>query len=82
MRVRFDLNEFDPFTFGVDGVPYELASVRRVDERLNQAANIDESVCELPNGKTVKLTVVGDEDQNSIFGFRRGWYVVEILKRS
>jgi hydrogenase maturation factor len=79
MRVPFQLKNFEPFCFSVEGVTYTYPNVRRLAERRNLAANIHEYVVETPNGKKVWLTVVGDEDQTSAYGIQHGWYVAQVL---
>ena len=79
MRVSFDLKNFEPFHFSVEGVTYSYPNVKRLAEKRNMAANIYEYVVETPDGKKVWLTVVGDTDQLSATGIQRGWYVGQIL---
>jgi hypothetical protein len=79
MRVSFQLKDFQPFSFSVEGITYSYTSVRRLAHKLNLVANIEESVVETPEGKKVWLTVVGDEDQTSPYGIQRGWYVAQTL---
>jgi hypothetical protein len=79
VRVPFDLKDFEPFTFSVEGCTYRYSDVSRLAEKRNIAANIDEAVIQTPDGKKVWLTVVGDEDQTSAYGIQRGWYVAQVL---
>ena len=79
MRVPFTLEQFQRFSFSVEGITYAYPNVRRLAEKHNLAANIEESIVETPDGKQVWLTVVGDEDQVSPYGIERGWYVAQIL---
>ena len=79
MRVSFQLKNYEPFCFCVEGVTYTYPNVRRIAEKRNLAANVYESVVETPDGKKVWVTVVGDEDQTSAYGIQRGWYVTQVL---
>jgi hypothetical protein len=79
MRVPFQLKEFQPFSFSVEGNIYSYPGVQRLAHKMNMAANIEESVVGTPDGKKVWLTVVGDEDQTSPYGIQRGWYVAQGL---
>ena len=79
MRVPFQLKNFEPFYFSVDGVTYTYPNVTRLAEKRNLPANILEYVVETPDGKKVWLTVVGDEDQTSAYGIEHGWYVAQLL---
>ena len=81
IRVPFTLKQSQPFSFSVSGITYAYPNVRRLAERHNLAANIEESVVETPDGKQVWLTVVGDDDQVSPYGIRHGWYVAQVLSR-
>ena len=79
MGVSFQLKNFEPFYFSVEGVTYTYPNVRRLAEKKNLGANIHEYVVETPDGKKVWLTVVGDEGQTSAYGIQRGWYVTQVL---
>ena len=79
MRVSFQLKNFEPFYFSVEGVTYTYPSVKCLAEKRHLAANIHEYVVETPDGKKIWLTVVGDEDQLSAYGIQRGWYVTQVL---
>lgn len=79
MRVPFQLKNFEPFYFSVDGVTYTYSNVKRLAHKRSFPANIDESVVETLDGKKIWLTIVGDEDQSSAYGIERGWYVAEVL---
>jgi len=78
LRVSFQLKNFEPFCFSVEGVTYTYPNVRCLAEKRNLAAKIYEYVVETPDGKKVWVTVVGDEDQTSAYGIQRGWYVTEV----
>lgn len=79
MRIHFDLPEFAPFEFEVEGTKYTFSSLKPLAQKTRVAPNISEFVYLLPTGKFVYLTVVGDEDQTSAYGIHRGWYVAEIM---
>jgi hypothetical protein len=79
MRVPFELQNFQPFSFSVEGTTYTYPNVRRLAEKLNLVSNISESVVETPDGKKVWLTLVGAEDQAPPNGIQRGWYVAQVL---
>lgn len=79
MRIHFDLPEFAPFEFEVEGVKYTFSQLKPLAQKTRVATNISEFVYRLPNGKYVYLTVVGDEDQTSAYGIYRGWYVAEVI---
>lgn len=79
MRVPFELKNFQPFSFSVEGTIYIYPNVKHLAERMNLASNTSESVVETPDGKKVWLTLVGDEDQASPHGIQRGWYVTKVL---
>lgn len=79
MRIHFDLPEFAPFEFEVEGVKFTFSSLKPLAQKTRVATNISEFVYWLPNGKYVYLTVVGDEDQTSAYGIHRGWYVAEVM---
>ena len=82
MRVRFQLEEFEPFKITVDGVDYRFSSLKTLARKERLTTNVHEYVYQLPTGKYVYLTVVGDEDQKSAFGLTRGWYVAEIVSEA
>jgi len=79
MRVRFDLKEFEPFTFTVDGKSYAFRDLTPLARKERLPTLVHEYVFRLPRHEYVYLTVVSDEDQAVANGIYRGWYVAEIL---
>jgi hypothetical protein len=79
MRVPFQLENFQPFSFSVGGVTYAYPETTRLAFKPNLEANIEESVVQTRDGKKIWLTVVGDEDEASPYGIQRGWYVAQAL---
>ena len=82
MRVHFQLEEFEPFKITVDGVDYRFSSLKTLARKERITTHVHEYVYQLPTGKYVYLTVVGDDDQNSAAGITRGWYVAEIVSKT
>ena len=79
MRVPFQLNNFETLTFTMDGNSYHYEDGNRLAVKPNPAANMEDSVLEMPDGKVIYLTVVGADDGASAQGIRRGWYVAQTL---
>jgi hypothetical protein len=79
MRVPFQLKDFQPMSFSVAGKTYVYTEGKRLAVKPNLAANIEESVLEMPDGKIVWLTVVGHDDESAATGITRGWYVTQTL---
>ncbi len=79
MRIQFDLEQFEKFTFTVNGEKYSISTLEPLAEKSRLKTNIHEYVYKLPTEKYVYLTVVGDENETSALGIYRGWYVAEIL---
>jgi hypothetical protein len=79
LRVPFELKNFEPMRFVVDGVNYTYSHVKHLAVKRNMTANIYENVVETPDGKKVWLTVVGDTDEIPLHGIERGWYVAQKL---
>lgn len=79
MRVYFNLKEFEPFSFQINGVNYKFSELKPLAEKTSYATNISELVYKLPSNSYVHLTIVSDEDQISAYGITRGWYVAETI---
>ena len=79
MRVPFQLNNFQPFTFSVEGKTYSFQDTVRLAFKPNLTANVHEYIVQLPDEKKIWLTIVGDQDAVSPAGIERGWYVTQPL---
>ena len=77
MRTRFDLEEFEPFTFVAGGKRYAFSDLTPLARKERLATLVQEYVYKLPDQSYVYLTVVGDDDQYMSNGIARGWYVAE-----
>jgi hypothetical protein len=82
MRTRFELAEYEPFHFDVEGVSYKFSGMLALAKKERPTTLVHEYVFKLPIGKYVYLTVVGDDDQYMKNGLERGWYVAELLSES
>src|ERR1035437_10368096 len=79
MRVPFQLTDFQPFSFSVEGTTYAYPETTRLAFKPNLAANIEETEVQTPDGKKIWLTVVGDEAEVLPYGIQRGWYEAQVI---
>ena len=80
MRIRFDLKEFEPFSFVVGNKRYAFSKLEPLARKEWHATLVHEYVYKLPDQSYVYLTIVGDDDQYMSDGIARGWYVAETVE--
>ena len=81
MRQHFDLEDDEPLVLVIDQDRHPLDGCSVLAESTSELAKIYDSLMMTQDGRTIRVTIVADEDQRMDTRVRRGWYVARYVSR-
>jgi len=81
MRQHFDLEDDATLVLVIDQDRHPLDGCTVLAESTSELAKIYDSLMVTQDGRTIRVTIVADEDQRMDTSVRRGWYVARYVSR-